>query len=346
MGDVDGLRAATAYASLFGASDLWGALAAASRAGGAAPGGPTGSAAAPAACGACGGVMRRKPGAGGHVCDDCALVAGGDAAEPADDDDDAPRAPAAGAQLRVVGPRASQLQPDLFRSGAGTTAATQKKAIQDEYRAYRQLYAEAGGAVVPLDACDAAADLYGDVQRQCVKRSLNKRSAMAACLQIASLSLQFAPAKADLAAMMQLPSRGIARGANFVRALVADGKMDADVNIDPSVPEIMSLFAHLGYEGAAYAGLRAAALDVVTTAVANNICTGSILRSKVAGATYVVLRRCTDRALVAAPPGPKEFCQDRIRKNTYERVTRQIDEYHSFFVPCYRRAGLDDSPPP
>ena len=295
-------------------------------------------------CAQCGAQMCRGMNNLEYVCGGCGLVVEGDTAEP--EGDEAPRPALNTARLRIVGPNSNQLQPDLYRSSMGNTAVSQKKQIFEEYCIYRALHIEVGGRAFPLDACTRASDIYNDVQRQYVKRSQNKKSIMAACLHLACLKINFSPSKTEIAAFMQLQNKGIARGANFVRKLVADGKMDVDVNADPCLPEITTLFAHLGLEGDAYGGLRAAVFDVVQVAIANNIGTSSILRSKVAGATFAVLRRCTSRELVPKALGLQEFCQDRIRKNTVERFTRQLDEYHSYFEPCYGRAGLDAAPPP
>ena len=294
-------------------------------------------------CTQCGAQMCRGMNDLEYICGGCGLVVEGDTAEP--EEDDAPRRAPNAARLRVVGPNSNQLQPDLYRSSTGNTAATQKKQIYEEYCAYRSLYIEAGGRALPLDACNLASEFYNEVQRQCVKRSQNKKAIMAACLYQACLEIGFSPSKAEIASFMQLPSKGIARGANFIRSLVADGKMEVDINVDPCRPEITTLFAHLGLEGEAYAGLRNAVYDVVQIAIANNIGTSSILRSKVAGASYIVLRRCKNRELIPKPMGLQEFCQDRIRKNTVERFTRQLDSYHSYFADCYAKAGLDASPP-
>ena len=294
-------------------------------------------------CARCGAQMCRSASGLSSTCSGCGLILEGGEA----DLDDPPPGSATTARLRIVGPNSSQLQPDLYRSGSGSSAATQKKQIFEEYCAYRALYVEAGGRALPLDACKLASDLYNGVQLQCVKRSQNKKRIMAACLYNACLKVGIAPARADIAAFMQLPGKGIASGTNFVRALVADGKMDADVDIDvdPCRPEITTLFAHLGLEGEAFDGLRAAVFDVVQVAIANNIGTSSILRSKVAGATFSVLRRCNDRRLVPKPIGLQEFCLARIRKNTIERFLRQLDSYHSYFEGVYAQCGLDAGPP-
>jgi hypothetical protein len=293
-------------------------------------------------CAQCGGAMRRGTNNLEYICADCGLLVEGDTAEP--EDDEAPRAAPNTARLRIVGPNSNQLQPDLYRSGSGNTPATQKKAIFDEYLAYRGLYIEAGGRAFPKNALELAAEFYNAVQRQCVKRSQNKKAIMAACLWRACLAISFAPSKAEVAAFMQLPNKGIARGDNFVRSLVADGKMELDINSDPCRPEITTLFAHLGFEGDQYAGLREAVHEVVQMAIRSNIGTNSILRSKVAGAAFAVHRRCKDRALVPKAMNLQEFCAKRIRKNTVERFTRELDDYHSYFEEVYRKAGLDATP--
>jgi hypothetical protein len=290
----------------------------------------------------CGGQLCRGSSNLEYTCPECGLVVEGDSTEP--EDDDAPRAPPSAARLRIVGPNSSQLQPDLYRSGSGNTAATQKKQILEEYKDYRQRYIEAGGRAFPLNALEAASDFYNAVQRQCVKRSQNKKSIMASCLHRACLMIDFAPKKAELAAFMQLPNKGIARGDNFVRSLVADGKMELDLNADPCRPEIETLFASLGYESDAYAGLREAVYQIVQVAIKNTIGNHSVLRSQVAGATYVVLRRCQDRKLVPKPMSTQEFCAKRIRKNTIERFIREMEDYHSYFEPVYKNAGLDSTP--
>jgi hypothetical protein len=325
-----------------GPTDLDAALAALQARPGA--GGPRvaagGPARTPETCPHCAAPMRCGPSNLEYICSGCGLIAEGDTAEP--DGDDAPRAPPAAGQLRLVGAHSSHLQPDLYRSGGGCTAAVQKRQVFEEYKIYRLLYVEEGGRAFPLNACELAAELYHAVQKAYVKRSLNKKTIMAACLQRACYLTGYAPSRAEVADFMQLPSKGIARGENFLRGLVADGKMDLEVNADPSRAEIATLFALLGLEGGQHAGLREAVYDVVQTAIRSNIGTSSVLRSKVAAATYAVL--CRRRGV--PPPSLQEFCRGRIRKNTCSRMLGELAGYHSFFEECYRRAGLDPAPRP
>jgi transcription initiation factor TFIIIB Brf1 subunit/transcription initiation factor TFIIB len=297
-------------------------------------------------CGGCGEYMHRGTNDLEYVCSGCGLVVEGDTAEI--DDDGAPRAAPNNARLRIVGPNSNQLQPDLYRSGSGNTAATQKKQILDEYKVYREYYIENGGRAFPLDACKQASEYYNEVQKLYVKRSQNKKLIMASCLLHACQSLGYAPTRVEVATFMQLPTKGIARGENFVRSLAANGDMEIDTNANPCRPEIMTLFAHLGLEEPIYDGLRDAVFNIVQKAQSKNIGISTLLRGKVAGATFVVLKRCKGGG-ASLPPvkniSMQEFCKNRIRKNTVERFIRELEQYHTHFEECYKNADLDTSPP-
>jgi transcription initiation factor TFIIIB Brf1 subunit/transcription initiation factor TFIIB len=289
-------------------------------------------------CGTCGGAMRRESEME-YVCTACGSLVEGDSTGF---DDDGERQAPTTARLRIVGAKSSQLQPDLFRSGTGATPASQCKAIFEEFKIYRQHYIEAGGPAFPLDVCQQAADYYTSIQSQFVKRSQSKKKIMASCIRLAGIHIGFAPTRAEIAKFMQLPTNGIAQGDNFILSLVADGRVDIEMNRSPCRAEINTLFGRLGYDGDEYKGLRDAVHELVTIATDNHIGTSSVLRSKVAGATYLVLSRCRDRSLIPKAVNIVAFCteQAHIRKNTIERFTRQVDSYHSYFVDCYKKYGL------
>lgn len=268
-----------------------------------------------------------------YLCNNCSITCEPDATGIA--------AVLTSARLRVVGTNSNQLQPDLYRSGSGNTSDIQRKQIYDEYCLYRAKYIESHDYAFPMDACSRAADNYNMVQKHYVKRAQNKKAIMAACLYHACISIGFYPGNSELAAFMQLPSKGIARGLNFIRACASEGQVDIDVDADECTPTITTLFVQLEYDGPQYDELKHAVHSIVDFAIEKNICINSTLSSKVAGITFAVIRRCTDKSLIPAPITIKEFCGTRIRKNTVDRVTRVLAAYHSYFVPLYLEFGLN-----
>lgn len=248
-------------------------------------------------------------------------------------------------KLRIVGYNSNHFQPDLYRSDNGNTCMIQKKQIMSEYRDYRQKYIESGGRPFPLTACEIATDYYNMIQQQCVKRSQNKKAIMAACLWQACLLIDFAPSKIEISKFMQLPHKGIARGNNFIRTLVSNNKLNIDPNTNPIYPEIRTLFLQLEYTDVKYKDLHDIIYNMIQIATDNSIGINSLPRSKVIGTSYIVLKRCTDKSLVPNPPtDTKEFCKNKIRKNTIDRYINEINSYHSYFKEYYESVGLYSGP--
>jgi len=298
--------------------------------------------AAPDEC-SCGGRFGRTSNGPDLVCSSCGLIVEGDSTEVEDE----ARVASSVGRLTIVGPGSSQLQPDLYRSGAGCTPDQQKKAIFEEYKALREQFIEKGGRAFPLNACSKAAEYYNKVQQHYVKRSQNKKVIMAQFFIQACHELKFAPERGEVMRFMQLRG-GVAKGVNFIRKLKADGHLeDVDVNVDPCVPEITTLFAGLELDHPRYKPLSDAVFAIVQIAIAKHIGSSSVLRSKVAGAGYAVLSRCTDKTLLQRPPTLAEFCASfHIRRNTIGNMLTMLADYHSHFKEVYEKAGLDSSPPP
>lgn len=286
-------------------------------------------------CNHCGGQMRCGMNTVEYICNDCGAITEGD-----EYNDDAPRKEAPNIQLRIVGPGSNQLQPDLYSSGTGSIAANRGKQIFEEFLAYRQKYIEyCGKASITIDACKKASEYYVSIPN--VKRSHCKKEIMGACLYNACFHIGFAPTKADIATMMQLQNKGIARGDNFVRSLIADGKMEIDTTDDHKTVEISTLFANLSLDGDKYKILYDAVDEIVQIAEKNLIGHSSLLRSKVFAATYEVMRRCNDKALIDKAPTLQEFCDKwHIRRNTIERFIKELYDFHSYFENCYKKYNL------
>lgn len=244
-------------------------------------------------------------------------------------------------KIRIVGHNSNHYQPDLYRSDNGNLNMLQKKQIFNEYKDYRQRFIEMGERAFPLNACELATEFYNKIQQQCVKRSQNKKAIMAACLWQACLLIDFAPSKSEVSRFMQLPHKGIARGNNFIMTLVSDDKLDLNPNINPLYPEIRTLFIQLGYTDSKYEVLHEHVKNIIEIANKNFIGVNSLPRSKVIGTTYIVLKRCQDKDLVPNPPtDTKNFCKNKIRKNTIDKFIKEINDYHSYFVEYYKQAGF------
>jgi predicted nucleic acid-binding Zn-ribbon protein len=249
-------------------------------------------------------------------------------------------------KIRIVGYNSNQFQPNLYRSDNGNICMLQKKQILGEYKEYRQKFIELGERAFPLNACELATELYNKIQQHCVKRSQNKKAIMAACLWQACLTIDFAPSKIEIARFMQLPHKGIARGNNFIRSLVSEGQLDIDPNIDTIYPEIRTLFLQMSYIGDQYKKLHDIIHDLIQLSIEKSIGINSLSRSKVIGSTYIVLRRSKHWDIITnVPNSTKDFCRNKIRKNTIDRFITEINAYHSYFKEYYTSVNLIDTMP-
>lgn len=245
-------------------------------------------------------------------------------------------------KLRIVGYNSNQFQPDLYRSDNCNVNILQYKQILNEYKEYRQKFIKSGHRAFPLNACELATDFYNKIQKQCVKRSQNKKAIMAACLWQACLLIDFAPPKREISEFMQLPQKGIARGNNFIRSLVSDGQLDINPNTDPIFPEIKTLFLQIQYTAECQLVLQQYIYEIIQIACKNSIGINSLPRTKVIGTAYIVLKRCKDTKINPNPPiDTKEFCKNKIRKNTIDRFINEINSYHSYFKEYYESVGLN-----
>jgi phosphoglycolate phosphatase-like HAD superfamily hydrolase len=211
-----------------------------------------------------------------------------------------------------------------------------------EYSKYRSQHIENGGREFNLDACRKAAEKYNIIQQSCVRRSQVKKEIMAGCYYQSCLELGFSPAKSDIAAFMQLQTKGISKGTNFLRSFVADKKIEL-MEVDPYTPVINSVFAsYYGTENG-NSDLKKAVYEIVQLCLANGIGTASILRSKIAAATFVVTQRSDKQS---PPIGIAEFCvMVGIRRNTVEKFLEEMDNFHSYFEEIYIKFKLDATEP-
>ncbi len=290
-------------------------------------------------CNYCGTVLQRSINNMNNTCSTCGIITDEVSDEAINVTD------LTNNKLRIVGCNSNHFQPDLYRSDNGNISVLQKKQILSEYKEYRHRFIENGGRPFPLNACEIATEFYNMIQQQCVKRSQNKKAIMAACLWQACLVIDFAPSKIEISRFMQLPHKGIARGNNFIRTLVSNNQLDINPNTNPIYPEIKTLFIQLNYIDDKYKVLHDIIYTIIQIATDNSIGINSLPRSKVIGTTYIVIKRCRDKSLISNPPtDTKEFCKNKIRKNTIDRFINEINDYHSYFVDYYESVGLFSGP--
>lgn len=261
-------------------------------------------------------------------------------------------------RIRVVGQSCNYFQSDLYRSSNLSTSETQKAQISEEFLVHRLRYNEKNKNKknkinFSIKDCMNAAIFYNIFQCEYVKRNQNKKSIMAVCLYLVCIQNNFVPPKSAVAEFMNLNTKGIAKGENFVRSFIADGKIsiDVDINSDTCRPEIETIFMQLGYsllndQGEViedkYKNLKNIIELIVKTAEDEKIGNKSYKKSKVAGATFAVLKRCKDKTLIPKVPSIHELCDQKIiRKNTIESFLKELYRYHSTFEPIYIQYDLD-----
>jgi rRNA maturation endonuclease Nob1 len=290
-------------------------------------------------CTSCGGKLHKVISNLEYICDACGFVVEGDTSVITTDDVNPTQTCG---RIRIVGANSSYLQSGLYRDNGGITAEMQKKQLYEELLSYNADYVAKGGRAIPRIACLHTAEMYNEIQRICVKRSQNKRSILAAYLRIACYKLNIAVQNSEIAKFMKLQSLGISKGQNFINSMAADGKIEVNVNIDTKTAEISSMFEMLELTGEKYDHLREAVLEMVNTAIKLNIGTSSIMRSKVAGSVFEIINRSH---ILKQKITIQEFCHDcnGIRKNTVERFTLELKNYHSKFISIYEKYKLNSA---
>jgi hypothetical protein len=244
--------------------------------------------------------------------------------------------------LRLIGKNSSNEQKrDFFKGGTNNSAETQKKQIINEFRKMREDYLKENNLNLPQTAFDGAALSFNELQRnKAVVRMDNKLAIMAALLKNA-LMIEGAPlTNAEIADIVGLPNKGLARGTNFIKHAVSEGKISVNLNISPFYPEVNGLFNRLGLNDAKYESLKEVVLEIINHARKKFIGMNSLPRTQSIATTYIVLSRCKEMKKLEL----KAFCEmAKIMQNTITSYITEIDSYHSQFVELYRKHGLNEA---
>ena len=244
-------------------------------------------------------------------------------------------------QLKIIGENSQKLQLYLYRNEK-TPPEQVKKLIYDEFVHLLENYKEKVGRLAfPLNAIKIATDYQYEVInfRRCRKDL--RHWVMASCLQIACISINYAPAKTDLINMFLLNSRGLAPGINILLEAKEHGALTFEVNFDPREAEFYTLFSHIGnlLSSEEHDLCSDVAMKIFNHMVKMAICSASFVRSKVVGITFTVLNRRLEQKNVITVSNLCDFAG--IQKNTVDRFIREMNSFHkSQFKQFYDDAGL------
>lgn len=239
-------------------------------------------------------------------------------------------------RLRIVGPEAGWFQPDMDRTNPGETSEQQKKTTYNELLKFNREYTSRGGNPFPGDVLQDVAENYYTIQKNSVKRSMMKKSIIAALVFHACISRGFTRTRAEAAEFAKLPNHGIARGDDYLRSVDEDTGLNINMNENRLRPHIVTIFAQLELEDDCYECLRNAVTDIVKTADAEGIGFRSVMRSKVTAATSEVLKR---KGINITALDISSKC--RIRIHTIRRFLDDLYNYHSYFEGIYEKYKLN-----
>jgi hypothetical protein len=241
-------------------------------------------------------------------------------------------------KLRIVGAGSELYQSDLYRSAIEPKKSSDQ--IFDEYIQYRKMYMNTHtSCVVSMNTCRLAAEYYSQIRNNAVYRSQNKKSVMVNCLYRACLEHEYSPPKSMLLDFMQLPPNGMSRGSKVVKAMVTDGISTINTMTDPTRAEINTAFCNIGLIDPKYETLRKATTELVQLAVSKNIGIGSVLKSKVIGALYVILKH--SKEMIGLVPTLQVICDsNKIRKNTVEKFINATNSLDVHFTGIYIKYNL------
>lgn len=261
-------------------------------------------------------------------------------------DDDTP-VPTGNPLLNIVGSNKSKMQSNLYRSSSGNSSNNQRKQIYDEFAALRTSYNErtGNGHLITADACRLAADTFNGLQQnKIILRTQNKQYTIAALIRISALTYGQALTRAEAADFAGLSTKGISRGMNLIKKSVAEGKLFIDLDSDEYAAETGTLFLKLKFEDPKFDELKEAVLELISIANENVICMDSKPRTRVHGATFVILKRCQTKLGVDSVDITQYCLNAGIRKATITPFVTKIKDFHSYFVEMYKRRGLSTEP--
>jgi hypothetical protein len=211
------------------------------------------------------------------------------------------------------------LQKTVYSSAHVNSGELQKKTLIAEIVKCLTSHFQKTGEKYPLDVVPDCVDMYIKINDGAVHRSDCKRRLIAGCYFKACLLKNYMVSEDGLATALELKSKGISKGLTSVET-----KLDAA--IDSLIPNINTMFIKLGLEtydsmDKTYESAKIKIYDLVVMTNRLHVGVDSIQRSKVAGATYLILKKYHPEAKTTLEQISKV---SEIRVATIEKYTNSI----------------------
>lgn len=188
------------------------------------------------------------------------------------------------------------LQKTVYSSAHINSGELQKKTLIAEITKCLNTHFQKTGEKYPLDIVPDCVDMYIKINDGAVHRSDYKRRLIAGCYYQACLNKNYMVSSEGLATALELKSKGISKGLTSV-----ESKLDAAA--DSLIPNINTMFIKLGletYDSTAkkYETAKTKIYDLIVMTMRVHVGIDSIQSSKVAGATYLILKKYYPNELV------------------------------------------------
>lgn len=232
--------------------------------------------------------------------------------------------------IQYTGKGVGGMQRNLYKSAVINIGEAQREAIKKEMLGHCFKYEQINKKNMPKDFIDRAVDEFIKIKMTGVMRGTHKLKMMAIAYREAGIYNKIAVPQLEIAKAFNLRSKGLSNGMSSYRDLIAKKKIDGTVT-EPTTAEINTLFIYLKLESPddmtnPNAEIKERVKKLIDTANAARIGVTSELKSKVAGATMLILEKYYPTAAVTVEKISEAI---NIRKQTIEKYIKAINERKS-----------------
>lgn len=235
---------------------------------------------------------------------------------------------------------------------ASDYSRAQRKSILDQLMNNNSAYS---GPKIPHDVLVKSAATYNEIQKLrfdieeedgtvsatkgFVKRGNIKNEILGALVYFMCIEAHIARKKKDIAIFMQLPTNGISRGEDILRALHNKDKIKIPLNTETSEHYIDRYLESLGYmpDNENYERYKDFVMDLVAKSIEKKIGMNSIMSSKIVGALWILVQK---EKLKIEANTIQDKC-DGIKKNTWMRFTKAVTDNITKFIEVFDNYNID-----